>query len=37
MELPKFFDFLGDEINIYSNWENTNSFKPKKIKNHIQL
>jgi len=27
MELAKFFDFLKDEKNIYSDWENSDSFK----------
>ena len=30
MELSKFFDFLEDEKNIYSDWEKSNSFKSKK-------
>ena len=30
MELSKFFDFLVDEKNIYSDWEKSNSFKSKK-------
>ena len=30
MELAKFFDFLKDEKNIYSDWEKSDSFKSKK-------
>ena len=30
MELSKFFDFLEDEKNIYSDWEKSKSFKSKK-------
>ncbi|OUW95315.1 MAG: valine--tRNA ligase [Pelagibacteraceae bacterium TMED237] len=30
MELEKFFDFLKDEKNLYSQWEKLNCFKPKK-------
>ncbi len=30
MELLKFFDFLEDEKNIYSDWEKSDSFKSKK-------
>src|SRR6056300_1050832 len=30
MELAKFFDFLKDEKNIYSDWEKSGSFKSKK-------
>ena len=30
MELSKFFDFLEDEKNIYSDWEKSDSFKSKK-------
>ena len=30
MELSKFFDFLENEKNIYSDWEKSNSFKSKK-------
>ena len=30
MQLDKFFNFLKDEINLYSLWENSNCFKPKK-------
>ena len=30
MDLSKFFDFLKDEKNIYSDWEKSNSFKSKK-------
>ena len=37
MELPKFFDFLADEKNIYSNWEETNSFKSKKNKESYSI
>jgi len=37
MELPKFFDFLSDEKNIYSNWEKTNSFKSKKNKESYSI
>ncbi len=37
MELPKFFDFLGDEKKIYSNWEKTNSFKSKKNKESYSI
>ena len=32
MQLPKFFDFLLDEKTIYSDWENSKSFKSKKNK-----
>ena len=32
MELSKFFDFLEDEKNIYSDWEKSNSFKSKKYR-----
>ena len=32
MTFPKFFDFLKDEKNIYTNWEKSNSFKSKKNK-----
>ena len=28
MELAKFFDFLKDEKDLYSQWEETNCFKP---------
>lgn len=30
MDLSKFFDFLKDEKNIYSDWEKSDSFKSKK-------
>ncbi len=30
MQLDKFFDFLKDEKNLYSQWEQSNCFKPKK-------
>ncbi|MDC3156285.1 valine--tRNA ligase [Pelagibacteraceae bacterium] len=30
MQLDKFFDFLKDETNLYSQWEESNCFKPKK-------
>ena len=30
MELDKFFDFLKDEKNLYSQWEQSNCFKPQK-------
>ncbi len=33
MLLEKHFDFLNLEKKIYSNWENSNCFKPKKNKN----
>ena len=32
MPLPKFFDFLEDEVKIYTSWEESNSFKSKKNK-----
>ena len=30
MQLDKFFDFLKDEKNLYSQWEQSNCFKPQK-------
>jgi len=30
MQLDKFFDFLKDEKNLYSQWEQSNCIKPKK-------
>ena len=30
MQLDKFFDFLKDEKDLYSQWEQSNCFKPKK-------
>ncbi|MDC3131423.1 valine--tRNA ligase [Pelagibacteraceae bacterium] len=30
MQLDKFFNFLEDEINLYSLWEDSNCFKPRK-------
>ena len=30
MQLDKFFNFLEDEISLYSLWENSNCFKPRK-------
>ena len=30
MQLDKFFDFLKDEKNLYSEWEQSNCFKPKR-------
>ncbi len=30
MQLDKFFDFLKDEKHLYSQWEESNCFKPKK-------
>ena len=30
MQLDKFFDFLKDEKNLYSQWEKSNCFKPRK-------
>ena len=32
MEFPKFFDFINEEKKIYSKWENSHCFKPKKNK-----
>ena len=32
MEFLKFFDFINEEKKIYSNWENSHCFKPKKNK-----
>ena len=37
MELSKFFDFLEDEKNIYSDWEKSNSFKSKKNKESYSI
>ena len=30
MQLDKFFDFIKDEKNLYSQWEKSNCFKPQK-------
>ena len=30
MQLDKFFNFLKDEKDIYSQWEQSNCFKPQK-------
>ncbi|MBD1147807.1 valine--tRNA ligase [Pelagibacterales bacterium SAG-MED31] len=37
MELSKFFDFLEDEKNIYSDWEKSDSFKSKKNKESYSI
>ena len=37
MELSKFFDFLEDEKNIYSDWEKSESFKSKKNKESYSI
>ncbi|MDC0453189.1 valine--tRNA ligase [Alphaproteobacteria bacterium] len=37
MELSKFFDFLEDEKNIYSDWEKSDSFKSKKSKESYSI
>ena len=37
MELSKFFDFLENEKNIYSDWEKSNSFKSKKNKESYSI